>query len=160
MPFSTQYKPFIEKEERISKNFIKPLEIYRISTYKYAEGNITSLAGSKSALVFSIGTYDGKFNCIKISEVRPDLFFRFMSTLKNKSLTEQKIDDSKFLYDLMIEYGSDKSGKLIYDRHIKNSSQFRNLKNQYNPYRTYNLDGLIYVQRVNLKKDYLKNILL
>ena len=160
MQFTNQYKPFIEKEERISKNFIKPLEIYRISTYKYADGDIKSLAGINSALVFSIGTYDGKFNCIKISEIRPDLFFNFMKKLKNKSLTEQKIDEAEFLYDLMIEMGSDKSGKVIYDRFIKNSSEFRTLKKQYNPYRTYNLEGLIYVQRVNLKKDSLKSILL
>jgi hypothetical protein len=136
------------------------LEIYRISTYKYADGDIKSLAGIKSALVFSIGIYEKKFNCIKISEIRPDLFFKFMKKLKNKSLTEQKIDEAQFLYDLMIEYGSDKSGKIIYDRYIKNSTEFRILKNQTNPYRTYNLEGLIYVQRVTLKKDSLKSILL
>jgi hypothetical protein len=160
MPFTNQYKQFIEKEERISKPFIKPLEIYRISTYKYADGDIKSLAGIKSALVFSIGIYEKKFNCIKMSEIRPDLFFNFMKKLKNKSLTEQKIDEAEFLYDLMIEYGSDRSGKVIYDRYVKNSSQFKILKNQTNPYRTYNLEGLIYVQRVTLKKDSLKSILL
>jgi hypothetical protein len=160
MPFTNQYKPFIEKEERVAKLYIKPLEIYRISTYKYADGDIKSLAGIKSALVFSIGIYEKKFNCIKISEIRPDLFFKFMKKLKNKSLTEQKIDEAQFLYDLMIEYGSDKSGKIIYDRYIKNSTEFRILKNQTNPYRTYNLEGLIYVQRVTLKKDSLKSILL
>jgi hypothetical protein len=95
-----------------------------------------------------------------MSEIRPDLFFKFMKKLKNKSLTEQKIDEVEFLYDLMIEYGSDRSGKIIYDRYVKNSTEFRTLKNQSNPYRTYNLEGLIYVQRVTLKKDSLKNILL
>jgi hypothetical protein len=160
MSFIIQYKPFIEKEERISKAFIKPLEIYRISTYKYADGDIKSLAGNASSLVFSIGIYEKKFNCIKLSEIRPDMFFKFMSKLKNKSLTEQKIDDSQFLYDLMIEIGSDRSGKVVYDRFIKNSSEFKILKDRYNPYRTYNLEGLVYIQRVNLKKDYLKSILL
>lgn len=160
MEFTNQYKPFIQKEERIAKNNIKPLEIYRISTYKYADGDIKSLAGVKSALVFSIGIYEKKFNCIKMSEIRPDMFFKFMAKLKNKSLTEQKIDEAEFLYDLMIEMGSDKSGKMVYESYIKNSSEFRTLKKQYNPYRTYNLEGLIYVQRVNLKKEYLKTILL
>jgi hypothetical protein len=160
MPFTNQYKPFIEKEERVAKPYIKPLEIYRISTYKYADGDIKSLAGINSALVFSIGIYEKKFNCIKMSEIRPDMFFKFMANLKNKSLTEQKIDEAKFLYNLMIEMGSDMSGKIIYDRYIKNSSQFRALKKQYNPYRTYNLEGLIYVQRVTLKKDFLKRTLL
>ena len=102
MQFTNQYKPFIEKEERIAKNNIKPLEIYRISTYKYADGDIKSLAGINSALVFSIGIYEKKFNCIKLSEIRPDMFFKFMAKLKNKSLTEQKIDEAEFLYDLMI----------------------------------------------------------
>jgi hypothetical protein len=160
MPFTNQYKPFIQKEERIAKPYIKPLEIYRISTYKYADGDIKSLAGIKSALVFSIGIYDKKFNCIKLSEIRPDLFFKFMKKLKNKSLTEQQIDEKEFLYDLMTEYGSDKSGKVIYDRYIKNSTEFKALKATTNPYRTYNLEGLIYIQRVTLKKDFLKSILL
>lgn len=160
MSFIAQYKPLIEKEERISKALIKPLEIYRISSYKYTDGGIKSLAGTSASLVFSIGVHDKKFNCIKISDIKPDLFFKFMGNLKNKTLTEQKIDDSKFLYDLMIEIGSDRSGKVVYERFIKNSSEFKTLKTQYNPYRTYNLEGLVYIQRVNLKKDYLKSILL
>lgn len=160
MSFINQYIPLIEKQERISKTFISPLEIYRIAAYKYSGSGIKSLGGTSVSLVFAIGIYDAKFNCIKISDIRPDMFFNFMSKLKNKNLTEQKIDDSKFLYDLMVETGPGNSGKLIYDRYIKNSSDFNILKKMYNPYRTYDMAGLIYIQRVTLKKDYLKSILL
>ena len=82
MQFTNQYKPFIEKEERIAKNYIKPLEIYRISTYKYADGDIKSLAGINSALVFSIGIYEKKFNCIKISEIKPCLLLWAFSSIE------------------------------------------------------------------------------
>lgn len=160
--FNNLYKPYIESEERVTRRFIKPLEIYRISTYKYADGTLESLAGPKSALIFTIGVVETKdlLHCIKLSEIRPDFFFKFLKKLKNKSLTSDKIDETEFLYDMMLEYGSDKTGKVLWERTISKMTEFKTLKRIADPYRTYDLNGIRYIQRVNFKKDVLKRILL
>ena len=38
MPFTLQYKPLIEGEEKIGKSLLRPRNIYRINTYKYIDG--------------------------------------------------------------------------------------------------------------------------
>ena len=160
--FNNLYKPYIESEERVTRKFLRPLEVYRISNYKYTDGTIESLAGVKSALIFSIGVVDSKdlLHCLKLSEIRPDFFFNFLKKLKNKSLTSDKIDETEFLYDMMLEYGSDKSGKVLWERSISKMTEFKTLKRIADPYRTYDINGIRYIQRVNFKKEALKQILL
>ena len=160
--FNNLYKPYIENEERVTRKFLRPLEIYRISTYKYTDGGVESLAGPKSALVFCIGVVESKerLHCIKLSKIRPDYFFRFLKKIKNKSLTESKIDESEHLYDMMLEYGSDKTGRVLYDRTISKLVEYKSLKRIADPYRTYDINGIRYIRRVNFKKDILKQILL
>ena len=60
-----KYKPFILKETRIAKNRILPHRIYRISTYKYSDGNVESLRGNESTLIFSVGIFEKKLSAIK-----------------------------------------------------------------------------------------------
>ena len=162
--YTNLYKPFIESEERITRRFVKPLEIYRISTYKYVDGEIKSLAGINSALIFSIGIFEEKdtplLHCIKLTEIRPDYFIKLLKKLKHKALTSEQIDESNFLYDVLIPYGSDKTGRTIYNRTISKLTEYKYLKRIADPYRTYDVNGIRYMQRVNLKKDFLKDILL
>ena len=69
MPFSLQYRPFIEKEDSISKILIRPKNVYKIVYYEYADGTAKTLSGPKTAYVFVIGIYDKKLVCLKISEM-------------------------------------------------------------------------------------------
>jgi hypothetical protein len=67
MPFSLQYKPFIEKEDPISKILLRPKNIYKIVYYQYVDGTAKTLSGPKTAYVFVIGIYDKRLICLKIS---------------------------------------------------------------------------------------------
>lgn len=152
MPFALQYKSLIESEKRASKSSLIPRNVYRISSYEYADGEQKSLAGAKSSLIFLIGIYERKLISLKISEIRPDIFFKWLKTIQLKGLTEQKINESKSLDELIIL--DNKTGNKIFDGYVKGKPIY-NMKPS--PYRTYNLDGIKYIQEVNFKKDILKS---
>ena len=151
MPFSLQYRPFIEKEDSISKILIRPKNIYKIVYYEYADGTAKTLSGPKTAYVFVIGIYDKKLVCLKISEMRPDKFFLWLKTIFQKSLTDERIDESKRLDEITIR--SDRNGSTLYNRYVSGKSILTQGKN---PYRTYNIDGIRQISEVIIKKDTLK----
>jgi hypothetical protein len=151
MPFSLQYKPFIEKEDPISKILLRPKNIYKIVYYQYADGTAKTLSGPKTAYVFVIGIYDKKLICLKISEMRPDKFFLWLKTLFQKSLTNERIDESKRLDEITIR--SDRNGNAIFSRYVKGKAIVTQGKN---PYRTYNMDGIQQISEITISKDTLK----
>jgi hypothetical protein len=151
MPFSLQYKPFIEKEDPISKILLRPKNIYKIVYYQYADGVAQTLSGPKTAYVFVIGIYDKKLICLKISEMRPDKFFLWLKTLFQKSLTNERIDESKRLDEITIR--SDRNGNAIFSRYVKGKAILTQGKN---PYRTYNMDGIRQISEITISKDTLK----
>jgi hypothetical protein len=151
MPFNLQYKPFIEKEDPISKILVRPKNIYKIVYYQYADGTAKTLSGPKTAYVFVIGIYDKKLICLKISEMRPDKFFLWLKTLFQKSLTNEKIDESKRLDEITIR--SDRNGNAIFSRYVKGKAIVTQGKN---PYRTYNMDGIQQISEITISKDILK----
>jgi len=151
MPFSLQYKPFIEKEDPISKILLRPKNIYKIVYYQYADGVAQTLSGPKTAYVFVIGIYDKKLICLKISEMRPDKFFLWLKTLFQKSLTNERIDESKRLDEITIR--SDRNGNAIFSRYVKGKAIVTQGKN---PYRTYNMDGIRQISEITISKDTLK----
>jgi hypothetical protein len=151
MPFNLQYKPFIEKEDPISKILVRPKNIYKIVYYQYADGTAKTLSGPKTAYVFVIGIYDKKLICLKISEMRPDKFFLWLKTLFQKSLTNEKIDESKRLDEITIR--SDRNGNAIFSRYVKGKAILTQGKN---PYRTYNIDGIRQISEIIISKDTLK----
>ena len=151
MPFSLQYRPFIEKEDSISKILIRPKNVYKIVYYEYADGTAKTLSGPKTAYVFVIGIYDKKLVCLKISEMRPDKFFLWLNTIFQKSLTDERIDESKRLDEITIR--SDRNGSTLYNRYVSGKSILTQGKN---PYRTYNIDGIRQISEVIIKKDTLK----
>jgi hypothetical protein len=158
MNYNLRYKEYIDTESRIAKTQIEPMNIYRISSYKTIEGDIQSKGGNQSDLVFVIGTFptpqkDRKINCLKISEIRPDKFMMWLKKLVDK----RKVDETDtiiHLNELLIK--SDNTGKLIFERFIKPSSIVYNLKDSI--YRTYNTNGIRYIQEVFLKKEKLKEL--
>jgi hypothetical protein len=151
MSFSLQYKPFIEKEDPISKILLRPKNIYKIVYYQYADGVAQTLSGPKTAYVFVIGIYDKKLICLKISEMRPDKFFLWLKTLFQKSLTNERIDESKRLDEITIR--SDRNGNAIFSRYVKGKAIVTQGKN---PYRTYNMDGIRQISEITISKDTLK----
>ena len=151
MPFALQYKNLIESETKLSKSQIKPRNIYRILVYEYADGDKKSLSGPKATLVFVIGIFEKQLFCLKISEIKPDKFFKWLKKVFKTTLTDEDIDKAEHLMEVLVL--GDKSGKKIYSSYVKPSPI---AKGVINPYRTYNLSGITIVQEVKIKKELLK----
>lgn len=153
MNYSIQYKDWIESEKRISKINIRPRNIYRISSYKYSDGDTKPLAGINSSLVFVIGVHEKKINCIKMNEIHPDKFFDWMETAFRHPVTEKNIDEMERLEDIILF--TDRTGQRLFESKVKTHPIYR-LNPR--PYRTYNVDGLKYIQEVEIKKEELKKL--
>jgi hypothetical protein len=74
-----------------------------------------------------------------------------LKTLFQKSLTNERIDESKRLDEITIR--SDRNGNAIFSRYIKGKSIITQGKN---PYRTYNIDGIRQISEIIISKDTLK----
>jgi hypothetical protein len=151
-----RYTQLFEFGKRVQKNYLKlnPRNFYRISRYAYADGDVKSLSGNNSSLVFVIGVHDEKVNCIKLNEVSVEIFTRWFPTLLKPAITEADVNGIEMTSDLIIE--SDKSGNGLFESKIKGKSIY-NVNPR--PYRTYNLDGLQYIQEIKLKSETIKGML-
>jgi hypothetical protein len=148
------YNKFIDKEVRISKSLITPGNLYRISSYDYADGENRSLAGANSSLVFVFGIHEKKLNCLKLNDVSTEVFKSWLKTLIKSTIRAEDIDSMKRLEELIIE--SDIQGNRLFESKIKGKPIYNTNPR---PYRTYNMTGLKYIQEVKLKADFLKSLI-
>jgi len=155
MPFSLQYKPLIESESSLSKTMVRPRNIYKINSYKYKDGVTKSLGGVETSLVFIIGISPEKVvSCLKISLIKPDIFFKWLKKLVRAGLSEEEMKNTESLEDLIIL--DNKDGKKIFNQFIKPSRLYIQ-----NPpaYRTYLLKNIKNIEEVRIKKEILLNYL-
>ena len=148
MNYAPQYRGYIDVGSRISKTDIKPYGIYKISTYKYADGDSQTLRGTEETLIFVTGIYQRKVSAIKLSNVQPIKFLNWLKKVVGvNSYTEGKkrIDELKTPFDM--------GGTRIYDSYIRNNKDF---VAKGAAYRTYNLDGIQYATEVFLNEKTLK----
>jgi len=146
-----KYKPLILKEKRVAKNRLLPHRIYRISTYKYSDGNVESLRGNDSTLIFSVGIFEQKLSALKLSSIKPEDFFNWMKgIIRTKSVfeTDKELIEIEDLMPVI-----DRGGKALYETYIKNNKSIQKLEN---PYRTYTISNIQYVQEVFIKKEILQ----
>ena len=148
------YSKFIDKEVRISKSLINPGNLYRISSYEYADGESRSLAGANSSLIFVFGIHEKKINCLKLNDVSTDVFKNWLKTLIKSTVKAEDIDSMKTLDELIIQ--SDVQGNTLFESKIKGKPIYNTNPR---PYRTYNMGGLKYIQEVKLKADFLKSLI-
>ena len=154
MPFANLYKAYIEEEIGIGKTAIKPRNVYVIESYVYADGKQKSFSGNNTAYVFVIGISPEKIlSCIKLSEIKPDKFFKWLQPLFNPGITEEAWGKSKTLDELLKKGGKDGSG--LFNQFVKTSPIY-NLNPT--PYRTYSLSGIKQASEVKFRKDFLKSI--
>lgn len=154
MPFSRQYLPFIESIDDVTKDQVKPRNIYRITSYKYHDGHQKTLTGNNTTLVFVIGkTSDKKLTCLKLTEIRPDKFFKLLSKLFKKAITEEKWNEATRLDELLVL--GDKAGSKIFNQFIKTNSLY---KSDPSPYRVYEMAGIKQIYEIRFKKDFLKTL--
>ena len=155
MQFSLQYKPLIESESSLSKTMIRPRNIYKINSYKYKDGVTKSLAGFETSIVFVIGISPEKVvSCLKITLIKPDLFFKWLKKLVRAGLSEEEMKNTESLEDLIIV--DNKDGNKIFNQFVKPSRLYIQ-----NPpaYRTYLLKNIKNIEEVKIKKEILLNFL-
>jgi hypothetical protein len=154
MSFALQYKLLIESETSVSKTLVLPRNVYRINSYKYSDGKQKTLSGTTSTLVFVVGkTTDKKLSCIKISEIKPEKFFKWLEKLYIKGLTEENWTKAEKLEELLIE--ADVKGSKIFNSFVKPDAIIYG--DNPNIYRTYSLTGIKQIEEVKFKKDVLKS---
>ena len=154
MPFANLYKSYIEAEVSVGKTAIKPRNVYIVESYVYADGKQKSFSGNNTAYVFVIGISPEKIiSCIKLSEIKPDKFFKWLQPLFNPGITNEAWEKSKTLDEVLKKSGKDGSG--LFAQFVKTSPIY-NLNPT--PYRTYSLQGIKQASEVKFKKDFLKSI--
>jgi len=154
MNHSSKYRLIQEGTgKRVSKGNLQPYGVYKISTYKYADGNKERLAGSEETIIFVTGIYQKKVSALKLSNILPANFFKWFKKLtKNDSVVKRVLESSQIgLYDLGDVF--DTGGNRIYDGYIKNNRDF---VAKGAAYRTYNMDGIQYSTEIFFKQDTLK----
>jgi hypothetical protein len=151
-----KYTELFDFGDRVKSQFLKlnPKNFYRISRYEYSNGDIKSMPGRDSSLIFVIGVFDDIVNCLKLNEVRPEIFLQFVSKILKSGIKSEMIDNMNQFSDIVIP--GDKSGKLLFESKIK-TNKIYNLKPT--PYRTYNLGGIKYIQKIELKGDIIKGLI-
>lgn len=154
--YYNRYIELFEFGKRTQAQMVKmnPQNFYRISRYEYSDGETKSLVGREASLIFVIGVFDNKINCIKLNEVRPEIFMSWIPTLIKSSIKSEDIDNMEKFSDIIVN--SDRSGNVLFETKIKLNKIY---KQEPRPYRTYNLDGLKYIQQINLKKEIIKGML-
>lgn len=153
MAFALQYNQLISSSDRISKSLIKPKNIYKITSYKYIDGTTKTLAGVDTSIVFVTGISPDRkvITGIKITLIRPDIFFNWLRKLFLKGLTEESFKDNLELSEVLIK--SDNQGKAIFNSFIKGSTLYRQSES---PYRTYTMAGIKNIESVFFKTELLK----
>jgi len=154
MNHSSKYRLIQEGTgKRVSKGNLQPYGVYKISTYKYADGNKERLAGSEETIIFVTGIYQKKVSALKLSNIPPANFFKwFKKLVKSDNVVENVLESSQIgLYDLGDVF--DTGGNRIYDGYIKNNRDF---VAKGAAYRTYNMDGIQYSTEIFFKQDTLK----
>jgi hypothetical protein len=155
MPFALQYKLLIESESSISKTMIKPRNIYKINSYKYKDGKTKSLAGVETSLVFIIGISPDKIvSCLKISLIKPDIFFKWLKTLIRAGLNEEELQKAESLDDIILL--DNKNGEKIFNQFVKRSRLYLQTPSTY---RTYLLKNIKNIEEVKIKKEILLTFL-
>jgi hypothetical protein len=149
MPYTAEYNKLIEKEEGISKTAVTPRNLYKIHSYTYADGERKTLTGNKVAIVFVFGKDARNLFAVKLNDLTPKRFFRWLNTLKvNTPIDFDKVQE---LDETIIK--SDKQGKKIFSTKIKGKPIYNNKKPVY---RTYTIKGISSISKIYLKPEVLE----
>ena len=151
MNYSPQYRQLQEGVgTRISKTSIRPYGVYKISTYKYADGKSGRLAGTEETIIFVTGVYKRKVSALKLSNVIPDKFFKWVKKfgIASKAPLQRPEEQRVGLYEIINLF--DVGGMRVYNGFIKSRSEF---SDKGAAYRTYNLDGIQYATELFFKRE-------
>jgi hypothetical protein len=150
MPYSLQYKKLIESETKVSKSRLKPRRIYKITTYKYADGHQKTLSGANTSYIFCTGVFHKKLYGIKLSLIKPEKFFVWLKQVFKKHLTEAQFADHTNLADIL--QVADKAGTKMFNSYLKGKQIY---EKEPSAFRTYNIESIGQISEITLKKEVL-----
>jgi len=148
MPYATLYKNLIQSEINTSKSRMRVRRVYKIVGYEYADGETKQFRGSNTVYVFVLGIFRKKVYCLKITEIKPEKFFRWLKTIMFKNLKEEDFKNLKWLENLTPK--ADKAGTKLYGSSVKGKSI---MKGNPAPFRTYILPNIKQVAWVEFKME-------
>jgi len=145
-----EYKEFLQPELRISRGEMKPLNIYRISTYR--GGTPAYKGGEESRFVFVLGKVGHKLHCLKLNEIKPIHFTSLLYKLRD---IRKKIGKNNKLSNLLKEFAID--GNKLFEQNIKpNSNIYGPGKNNY---RIYIIGNIQHVWEIRFEDFVLQKLL-
>ena len=149
MAFTRQYKTFLRPEKRISRNQIRPRNIYRITTYR--GGEPATKSGEDARYIFVIGIVGNKVHAIKLNPIRPIDFTNFIGKLRDRRIP---IGSDQALELLLKRFSKD--GNILFESYVKNNTKIysRSLSN----YRTYILNSIVNVYEIRFEEDTLRRL--
>jgi hypothetical protein len=145
-----RFVPYILENKAVGKSKLRGRNLYKINSYTYSDGEMKTLSGSTTTLIFCLGIYDKKLIGIKISEMQPSRFFIWLKSVLKKGLKAEDFDKYTKLEDLCIE--SDLRGTQIFSSKVKNRAIY---KMETELYRTYNMSGIKSVEEINFSPEIL-----
>jgi len=153
MPYAALYKPLIQSEIATSKSRMRVRKLYKIISYEYADGESKQFRGSNAVLVFVLGIFRKKVYCLKVTDIKPDKFFRWLKTIMFKNLKESDFDNLKWLENLTPK--ADKAGTKLYGSSVKGKTI---MKGNPSPFRTYILPNIKQVAWCEFKMEAIEKI--
>jgi hypothetical protein len=123
-------------------------KLYKIISYEYADGDTKQFRGSNAVLIFVLGIFRKKVYCLKVTDIKPDKFFRWLKTIMYKNLKESDFDNLKWLENLTPK--ADKAGTKLYGSSVKGKSI---MKETPAPFRTYILPNIKQVAWCEFKME-------
>lgn len=149
MPYAPQYMQFVEAEISVSKTLVRPRNVYSIKSYTDVNGKTHTYVGAKAAIVFVLGIADQKLWCLKLTDVRPTIFWKWMAPLLKKNVI---VDDKiKKLEDLLLV--DTRNGKKIFENFVKSKTIY-NIEPA--AFRSYNLSGVNLIKELKFDLNFLK----
>ncbi len=150
MTFIRKYNEMMRPLTRVSRGDIKPLNIYRISTYRGSKP-ITK-TGDDTRFVFVIGKVGGNIHCIKLNEIPPIDFTRFINKIRDKRIPIKQLSKLNELLKKFKVNGSD-----LFEGYVKNNPRVYH-SNTKRTYRIYKLDSIVNVWEVRFEIGFLRNL--
>jgi hypothetical protein len=149
MNYYNRYVEFLKPEKRISSSLIRPLNIYRITTY--AGGDPPTKVGLNYRYVFATGIWEYKLHCFQFNEINPVYFIDFLNKIIDKRKT---IGPTTELKDIVKKFPL--SGKPLFEAYLKRSPRIygTGLRN----YRTYFIKEIKYAYLVQFEQAVLMDI--
>jgi hypothetical protein len=149
MSFIKQYNQILKPEVRVARSEIRPRNIYRISTYK--GGDPITKTGEESRYVFVIGRVENKIHCIKLNDIKPLDFTKFINKIRDKRLP---IKGDQPLEELLKKFSKD--GKSLFETYVKPDSKIYSSK--LGNYRTYSLENIVNIYEIRFEEGFLREM--